>query len=312
MNIGFIGAGRTGCTLGKYLNVTCGTYVTVAGYYSKTGRSADEAATFTQSKAFYNLENLVDASDVLFITTPDRVIEEVWEYIKHYNLKDKIICHFSGSLSSGIFSGIEATGASCCSIHPMYAFSSKYKSYLQFNKACLSIEGEKLAVKKMTELFADRLHHKVFKLVPADKVKYHAAAAFASNYITGAMHIAIELLKECGFTESDARELLFTVSLNNISSVLETGTLNALTGPVERNDVSTVRKHLGVLKDREVCEVYKSLGKVLVRIAEQKNPDRDYSEIKSLFKMEDSHEKYSQDIPDGKGKWQENHNAYSI
>lgn len=287
MNIGFIGAGRTGCTLGKYLSSTCTEYVTVVGYYSRTKQSADEAATFTKSKAFNNLEALVDASDILFITTPDRVIKEIWEHIKHYNLKDKIICHFSGSLSSDIFSGIEVTGASCCSIHPMYAFSNKYKSYLQFNKACLSIEGKEPAVEKMTKLFADRLHHKVFKLVPADKAKYHAAAAFASNYITGVMYIAIELLKECSFTESNARELLSAVSLSNINAVLETGAINALTGPVERNDVETVKKHLDALKGTEAKEVYTILGKVLVQMAEQKNSDRDYAEIKSLFKMKE-------------------------
>ncbi len=280
MNIGFIGAGKAGCTIGKYLSGTC---VTVAGYYSKAGQSAEEAAAFTQSEAFYDLETLMEACDTVFITTPDRAIKEVWECIKYYNLSGKIICHFSGSLSSGIFSGIEDTGASCCSIHPMYAFSSKYKSYLQFHKACLSVEGQEFAVKKITELFADRLHHKVFKLAPEDKAKYHAAAVFASNYITGIMHIAIELLKDCGFTESDAKELLSPVSLGNISSVLENGTLNALTGPVERNDMQTVKKHLDVLKDSEACEVYKSLGRVLVQIAARKNTDRDYTEIKSLF-----------------------------
>jgi len=306
VDIGFIGAGKVGCTLGKYLNGTC---VTVAGYYSRTGRSADSAATFTQSVAFNDLKTLTDACDTLFITTPDGVISEVWKSLRHYNLENKIICHFSGSLSSGVFSGIETTGASCCSVHPLYAFSSKYKSYLQFNKACLSIEGQDKAVQQMTWLFAGRLHHKVFKIASADKIKYHAAAAFASNYVTGVMHIAVGLLKECGFTDSAARELLSYISLDNISSVLEDGTVSALTGPVERNDITTVRNHLSVLKDDGVCEVYKSLGKILVAVAEEKNPGRDYSGLKELFSPQERQdggedEKFSQDIPDGKGKWQ--------
>ena len=87
MVIGFIGAGRTGCTLGKYLEG----YVTVAGYYSRTWQSADDAATFTQSRAFCDLETLVNSCDTIFITTPDGVISEVWECIRHYNLKDKIV-----------------------------------------------------------------------------------------------------------------------------------------------------------------------------------------------------------------------------
>lgn len=103
MVIGFIGAGRTGCTIGKYLSG----HTAIAGYYSRTRQSTDDAAAFTQSKAFYSLEALIDSCDTVFITTPDRAISEVWECIRHYNLKDKIICHFSGSLSSGIFLGLK-------------------------------------------------------------------------------------------------------------------------------------------------------------------------------------------------------------
>ena len=278
MVIGFIGAGRTGCTLGKYLEG----YVTVAGYYSRTWQSADDAATFTQSRAFCDLETLVNSCDTIFITTPDGVISEVWECIRHYNLKDKIVCHFSGSLSSGIFSNSGSTGASCCSVHPMYAFSSKYKSYLQFNTACLSVEGQEKAVQEMKKLF-EVLHHKVFIINPCDKAKYHAAAVFASNYVTGVMHIALKLLKECGFSEGDAMELLAPVTLNNINSVLENGTAHALTGPVERGDISTVERHIGILNDEDILKIYKNLGKVLVSIAEEKNPEKDYKEIKGMF-----------------------------
>lgn len=278
MVIGFIGAGRTGCTLGKYLSG----HVGIAGYYSRTGQSADNAAAFTQSRAFYSLEPLIDSCDTVFITTSDRAIGEVWECIRHYNLKDKIICHFSGSLSSGIFSGIGVTGASCCSVHPMYAFSNKYTSYLQFNTACLSVEGQETAVQEVKGLFCG-LGHKVFTINSCDKAKYHAAAVFASNYVTGAIHIAIQLLKECGFNESDARKLLAPVSLGNINSVLADGTVKALTGPVERGDISTIKKHLDVLGDESIIKIYKELGKVLVSIAEEKNPDRDYTGLKDCL-----------------------------
>lgn len=278
MVIGFIGAGRTGCTLGKYLNG----YTTVAGYYSRTRQSADDAATFTQSRAFYDLETLVNNCDTIFITTPDGVISGVWERIRHYNLKNKIVCHFSGSLSSGIFSGIGVTGASCCSVHPMYAFSDKYTSYLQFNTACLSVEGQETAVQEVKGLFCG-LGHKVFTINSCDKAKYHAAAVFASNYVTGAIHIAIQLLKECGFNESDARKLLAPVSLGNINSVLADGTVKALTGPVERGDISTIKKHLDVLGDESIIKIYKELGSVLVSIAEEKNPGRDYTGLKDCL-----------------------------
>ena len=122
MTIGFIGAGWVGCTLGKYLSEHG---VDIAGFYSRTRESADIAATFTQSEAFSDIEDLVQNSEIIFITTPDGSIKYVWEEIRKFDISKKIICHFSGSLSSDIFSGIEQTGAYGCSVHPMYAFSSK-------------------------------------------------------------------------------------------------------------------------------------------------------------------------------------------
>ena len=97
------------------------------------------------------------------------------------------------------------------------------------------------------------------------------------------MHIALKLLKECGFSEGDAMELLAPVTLNNINSVLENGTAHALTGPVERGDISTVERHIGILNDEDILKIYKNLGKVLVSIAEEKNPEKDYKEIKGMF-----------------------------
>ena len=145
------------------------------------------------------------------------------------------------------------------------------------------MEGQDLAVHKMKELFGGMLHHKIFIINSCDKVKYHAAAAFASNYVTGILHIATGLLQECGFEESDALKLLAPVVKGNINSVLERGTVNALTGPAERNDISTVQGHLDVLGDKDICRIYKDIGKVLVSIAEEKNPGTDYAGLKDML-----------------------------
>ena len=128
MHIGIIGAGKVGCSIGKYL-VDSG--ISVKGYYSKTRENAAAAAAFTGTEVFENVGDIVSASDTLFITTPDDRIGDVWDCIAKYNIEEKIVCHFSGSLSSVVFSGIEEKGASGCSIHPMLAFSDRFSSYRQ-------------------------------------------------------------------------------------------------------------------------------------------------------------------------------------
>lgn len=279
MNIGIIGAGKVGTALGAYLS---GRGVHVSGFYSKTFKSAASAADFTDTKAYQNLGPLMETSDTLFITTPDNQIAGVWDCIVKYGVSDKIICHFSGSLSSYVFSGAEQAGAKGCSIHPVYAFSDKFSSHLEFHKALLTMEGHPQAVTVMRELFG-RLGHQVFTVGSGDKVKYHAAAAMASNYMVGLFQMSIKLLMECGFSPEEGRMLLGPLVAGNAAAMVEKGPCGALTGPVERCDTETVQKHLQALEGNPAEAVYREIGRELVAIAEEKNPQRDYTALKHIF-----------------------------
>jgi predicted short-subunit dehydrogenase-like oxidoreductase (DUF2520 family) len=278
LKIGIIGAGKVGTTLGKYL---CQRGIEITGYFSRTRESADQAATFTGTTSFSTTQELVTASDTIFITVPDGEIASVWNGLKQYPVCDDVICHFSGSLSSDVFSGIASTGASGVSIHPMYPFSSKQQSYQQFHGAYLTIEGGEPALGVMKS-FWEQLGHPVMTLASRDKIKYHAAAALASNAMLALMQTSLNLLEECGFSEEDAGKLLAPLVENNISAMLEKGCREALTGPVERNDTDTVKKHLEVLSGRE-RQVYVATGRILTEIALAKHPNRDYRSMKKLL-----------------------------
>ena len=279
MRIGIIGAGKVGTTLGKYLSVH-GKNVT--GFYSRTHESADEAATFAETETYSSLCKLVEKSDVIFITTPDGVIHQVWGDLLHQDISNRIICHFSGSLSSHVFSGREEAGASGISMHPMYAFSDKFHSYEQFHTAYLTLEGDPEAVAVMKPMW-EAIGHHVLTLKAEDKIKYHAAAAMASNEMLGLMQASLDILSECGFSEKDSMALLTPLVQENIASMLEKGCVNALTGPVERGDAQTVRKHLQALEGSKAGKIYQSLGSTMVELAKRRNPDRDYTPVRTLF-----------------------------
>lgn len=280
MRIGIIGAGKVGVTLGKYLTDAG---ITVCGFYSRTKTSAAQAADFVKTNLYEDLKDLIRASDTLFITVPDGEIGNVWDCIAKYDLTDKIICHFSGSLSSNVFSEIEHTGAVGVSIHPMYAFSDKFTSYQQFHTACLVMEGDLEAVQPMRTLFAEELGHAVQQIRTEDKVKYHAAAAMASNDMIALLEISMRLLAECGFSYEDSLALLRPLIRNNVESMLEKGAVEALTGPVERGDIETVRKHLDALRGGPAETVYRDLGNVLTDLAKQKHPDWDDTAMRECF-----------------------------
>jgi len=280
MKIGFIGAGRVGTTIGKVLSLNG---VEIAGYYSKSLKSAEESAEFTDSNCFTEITGLIKASDTLFISTPDGEIRNTWDCIVNsgVDLSGKIMAHFSGALSSDVF--ISDTGIYKCSIHPIYAFSDKFSTYNQFNNITLVAEGDKRALDEMERLFSFE-KNKVIKMESLDKVKYHSAMVFASNLAIGLMAMSSDLLLQCGFTKEESVELIETLAKGNINNAFEKGYGAALTGPVEREDSGTVRKHTEVLEG-EYLEIYKILSKRILSLAEEKY-DKSYSrEMKELLKQ---------------------------
>ena len=145
MNIGIIGAGKVGVSVGRYLKDN---NIQIAGFYDIDCENAAFAAQFTETDCFSDLEKLVMVSDTLFITTPDAVIGSVWDCIIKNNMsvQNKIVCHFSGALSSDVFTDSQSMGASVCSIHPMLAFSDKLTSYRIPANTFFALEGDETAV----------------------------------------------------------------------------------------------------------------------------------------------------------------------
>lgn len=280
LSIGFIGAGRVGHTLGRYFFEK---NLNISGFFSKTYDHACQAAAFTHSNPYKTIKELAEDSQIIFITVPDSEIYNVFTQLKVCELKDKILCHCSGSLSSEIFQGIELTGAHGYSVHPIFAISDKKNSYREISNAFFTVEGSKERMHVIEEIFL-ALGNPIQIIDAKDKHKYHAAAVMASNLVIGLYHMAATLLEECGFSESVSEDVLAPLFLNNAESLCRRGCLDSLTGPIDRNDVNTVRDHLAVLKHREPeFTAYRALSKELIKIAEQKYTDRDYEELKNIM-----------------------------
>lgn len=269
MKVGFIGAGRMGFTMGKHLKDA----LTVVGYYSRSLDSAKEAAQFTDSQYFEKLEDLVMLCDVIFITVPDGQIvvmaDELGKLDKSL-LDGKILIHTSGALASDVFSDIDSQIYGY-SIHPMYAVSSKLESYLNFSDSFITIEGNAKYLDYFKELFIS-LGHNVSILSANDKIRYHGACVCASNLVIGLYKVAMDELVKCGFTEKMADKALKPLFINNANKLYNSNLSDALTGPIERCDEGTVKKHLETFED-DTAEIYKLLSRRLVDVAVKKHTD---------------------------------------
>lgn len=276
--IGFIGAGRVGFTLGRYF-VENG--LNVSGYYSRTYEHAVSASQFTDSKSYKTIDELIAASSIIFITVNDSQIQTVWELCKKSDLTNKILCHCSGAMTASVFSGIEQTKAYGYSVHLLFSFNDKYNSYKEISKAFFTVEGDENHIDYVTDIIK-KTGNEYVVIDGTNKDKYHGAAVFVSNLVIGLFHSGKKLLMDCGFCDEQAQKALIPLFINNAANHFRVGESSALTGPVDRNDLDTVKKNINCLDD-DYKDIYVKLSRQLVEIAKNKYRDADYSQMEKLL-----------------------------
>lgn len=292
MKVGFIGAGKVGCSLGKYF-VENG--IAVSGYYSRTLEASIAAADFTLTGNYETLESILEDSDTLFLTVPDGQIGKVWDDMRNLDIKNKMICHCSGSISSTTFFDAEKRGAKIYSVHPLYAINDRFCAWESLKNAYFVVEGTTKGREEIEELLTS-CGNKVIVTDTAKKALYHGAAVTASNLVIGLVNLSVKMLVECGFEKEEAFGALSNLFLGNAQSIVQKGTIDALTGPVERNDISTIKRHLEAFERENAFEnaeaVYRLLSMELVEIAKEKHKEKEYDDLMEVLR----NEKHSVDI----------------
>ena len=271
-----------GCSLGKYLSIHG---IPVTGYYDRDTQMAKEAAQFTGTAVYDTQEALIADSEVLFITVPDGLIAGVFDGIRSLSIRGKYICHCSGSISSeDAFAGIAETGAYGYSLHPLFAVSDRFETYRELQDAFFTLEGDPEGLEGIMRMLRDA-GMKVRTIDPGAKTKYHLAAVFSSNLMLALIGEGVRLLEECGFPKEDSLAALTPLIRGNVEHALRAGPSKALTGPVERGDTATLKRHIGILGEED-RQLYRLLSAKLIPLAKGKNPERDYSEIEDFLKDE--------------------------
>lgn len=273
MKTGFIGAGKVGCSLGKYLSQK----YEISGFFSRNSVSAEKASEIAGGNAFESPAQLAENSDIIFLTVPDGLIAETWEKYKEL-FCGKIICHCSGALSSEIFEDSQVYNVKTCSVHMFQAVSDKENSWKLLKNSVFTVEGN--AHQTLKNMLVS-LGNEVQEIDADKKTLYHLSAVFSSNLVTGLLYSAEKMLEQCGFSEQTAEKAICSIALGNISNINKQGIVNSLTGCVERNDIETLVRHLAELEksDRE-REIYRLISKSLTEIAEQKHPETSFEQMK--------------------------------
>ena len=221
------------------------------------------------------------AAGLLFITTPDDVIEEIAGRLAALpTLNRCVVLHASGALSSEVLAPLRARGLSVGSMHPLAAVSETAAGAESLRRAFYCIEGDARAVRVARRVVRD-LGGETFSISPGDKALYHAAAVLAAGHVVALFDVALDTLRRCGLKERRAQAVLLPLLQSVADNLAQHTPARALTGSFARADVETVRKHLhalGRLKDSDALAVYKLLGAHSLKLAASAGADPDLLE----------------------------------
>ncbi len=265
--LGFIGAGPVGTTFAVRLSEQGYRVAAVADISAASAQRLAERVPGCRVCA--ENQAVLEAADILFITTADDVIATVCSGMEWRTGRTAVHC--SGASTVQSLEAARQQGALVGSIHPCQSFSGIEQAIANLPGSTFGIEAEEPVRTTLTGM-ARALKGDIVYLSSEDKILYHAAAAIACNYVTTLVKLATGLWQNFGKSSADGIKAympLLRGTLNNMETV---GFPDCLTGPIARGDVATIGRHLGALEKSapDLLSLYKELGRFTVPIGQKK------------------------------------------
>lgn len=190
-------------------------------------------------------------ADLILIATPDDKVVQIVDKLKKINIKNKLIIHFSGILTSEI---IKINDNEAISIHPIMSFTDIENSLKTINNHYFSIEGNENTINNFLPIF-EKITNKYFIIQKEEKPFYHLSCVLINNFVTAMVQIGADL------TKSEYVKYYLPLIEDVLINMENTNNpIDKLTGPIVRNDISTIEKHKEILKNNQnILNIYNSV-----------------------------------------------------
>jgi predicted short-subunit dehydrogenase-like oxidoreductase (DUF2520 family) len=274
--VGIVGAGRLGASLARAL---CEAGCTVQAVCDRdVGKAELTALSCGDFTIACTVDSLPQHLTLIILAVPDDDIMKVGAQLAGHLTPDenRIVAHTSGVLNAEVLSASFPHHKLVASMHPVQTLSGSEKDWKRLFNITYGIQGSPDAVHRLKNI-VQRLDGKIVLVQPAGKPLYHLACVIAANFTVGLQHAAVRILNSIGIEERDALNMLAPLVKATLENILEQGPKSALTGPVSRGDIGTVKKHYDRLEKKlpELLPLYSTLSKYLVAIAAQQGKAND-------------------------------------
>jgi predicted short-subunit dehydrogenase-like oxidoreductase (DUF2520 family) len=182
----------------------------------------------------------------LLLAVPDGVIAQVAEDVARLGRPGSqcVPLPHSGAQPAAVLAPLADAGYATGSLHPLQTVADPAQGAERLQGAFFTFEGENEAragAARIVEAAGGRM----LEVHAEDKARYHAACVFASNYVVACVSVATRLLAEAvNVGREEAAQALQPLWLGALANLERPGLPRALTGPVARGDLETVKGHL--------------------------------------------------------------------
>ena len=193
----------------------------------------------------------------MVIATPDAAIDAVAAEIAPAVRRDALVVHLSGARGLDALGAVPArTGA----LHPLQTLPSADAGAARLPGAWCAVAGD-----RQVWALARQLGMEPIEVADEDRAAYHAAACIASNHVVA----LLAQVERVAPVPLDAFLPLIRATVDNVADL---GAEAALTGPVARGDVETVRGHLDALSDAD-RDAYLALARRAYELSGRHDPE---------------------------------------
>ncbi len=242
--IGVVGAGRVGAVLAAGLR-SAGHEVTSAAGESDASRT--RIATLLPGVPVRKPTAVSRSCDLLLLTVPDDMLGNVVTMLAASGAiaEGQVVAHTSGRHGLAVLEPARRVGAHVVALHPAMTFTGTSRDLSRLDGCSFGVTAEEPVAVEAAKRIVGELDGRLVWVPEDRRALYHAALAHGANHLVTLVTQAMDLLRDCG-AEDPAATLrpLLTAALDNALMMGDA----ALTGPIVRGDVETVRAHLAAIE----------------------------------------------------------------
>jgi predicted short-subunit dehydrogenase-like oxidoreductase (DUF2520 family) len=239
MRFSIIGSGNVATQLGIFLTKQN----EAVQVFSKTLSNAKLLANKLDASVPESIKDLVEV-DLLIIAISDDQIEEVSEAIE---LIATNIVHTSGTKSIDLLNRHAKYGL----LYPLQTFTKD--RLVQFDQVPVFIEGNNKDAYNNIESIANANFKLVKSISFEQRQKLHVGAVVVNNFVNHLLAKTDDYLK---VADMDMTYLMPLIQ-ETIAKVHDFSAKDIQTGPAARRDQSTIDKHIDLIDDAELKQIYK-------------------------------------------------------